>query len=190
MAIDLEELLVPHEDAWRSWLVENHASHPGVQLVLHKKGGSVTELTYAQAVDQALCFGWIDGRRNGRDEESFSNRFTPRTAKSKWSAKNVETIARLADAGLMAPSGVAAVEAAKADGRWDSAYAGQKDAQLPEDFVAALEGHPAAQEKLATLGGAERFAIYYRLHTVKREETRRRKMAEYIAKLDAGQGIF
>ena len=190
MAIDLEELLVPHEDAWRSWLVENHASHPGVQLVLHKKGGSVTELTYAQAVDQALCFGWIDGRRNGRDEESFSNRFTPRTTKSNWSAKNVETITRLTDAGLMAPSGIAAVEAAKADGRWENAYAGQKDAQLPEDFVAALEGHPVAQEKLATLGGSERFAIYLRLHTVKREETRRRKITEFIAKLDAGEGIF
>ncbi|MGL3807608.1 YdeI/OmpD-associated family protein [Paeniglutamicibacter sp. R2-26] len=190
MAIELEELLVPDEDAWRSWLHENHASHPGVQLVLHKKGGSVTELTYAQAVEQALCFGWIDGRRNGRDAESFSNRFTPRTTRSTWSAKNVETIARLTEAGLMVPAGLAAVDSAKADGRWDSAYAGQKDAQLPEDFVAALEGHPAAQEKLATLGRSEIFAIYFRLHTVKREETRRKKIAEFIAKLDAGQGIF
>ena len=126
---------------------------PRRALVLHKKGGNVTELTYRRRLT-ALCFGWIDGQRNGRDEESFTNRFTPRTTKSKWSAKNVETIARLTEAGLMAPPGIAAVEAAKADGRWDSAYAGQKDAQLPEDFVAALEGHPAAQEKLATLGGS------------------------------------
>ena len=177
MAIDLEELLVPNEDAWRSWLIENHASHPGVQLVLHKKGGNVTELTYAQAVDQALCFGWIDGRRNGRDEESFSNRFTPRTAKSNWSAKNVETIARLTEAGLMTPAGMPWLRRPRPTAAGSSAYAGQKDAQLPEDFVAALEGHPAAQEKLATLGGSERFAIYLRLHTVKREETRRRKIS-------------
>lgn len=190
MAIILDELLLPNEDAWRSWLSENHSSHPGVRLVLHKKGGNVTELTYAQAVDQALCFGWIDGQRNGRDGETFTNRFTPRTAKSNWSAKNVETIARLTEAGLMAPAGNAVVEEAKTDGRWERAYAGQKDAQLPEDFVAALEGHPAAQEKLATLGGSERFAIYLRLHTVKREETRRKKIEEYVARLDAGQGIF
>ena len=190
MAIELEELLVPNEDAWRAWLEQNHASHPGVQLVLHKKGGNVTDLTYAQAVEQALCFGWIDGRRNGRDEQSFSNRFTPRTKKSIWSAKNVETIARLTDAGLMEPAGLAAVEAAKIDGRWDRAYAGQKDAKLPEDFLTALAEHPAAQAKLATLGASERFAIYFRLHNAKREETRQKRITEFVAKLDAGQNIF
>ena len=135
MAIELEELLLPDEAAWRTWLAENHATHPGVRLVLHKKGGTLTELTYPQAVDQALCFGWIDGQRMSRDEHSFANRFTPRTKKSNWSAKNVETIARLTQAGLMAPAGFAVVEAAKADGRWEKAYAGQKDAQLPEDFL-------------------------------------------------------
>lgn len=190
MAIELEELLLPDEAAWRNWLAENHATHPGVRLVLHKKGGTLTELTYPQAVDQSLCFGWIDGQRMSRDEHSFANRFTPRTKKSNWSAKNVETIARLTQAGLMAPAGFAVVEAAKADGRWEKAYAGQKDAQLPEDFLTALAGYPAAQEKLATLGASERFAIYYRLHAVKREETRLRKIAEFVAKLDAGQGIF
>lgn len=190
MAIELEELLLPDEAAWRTWLSENHSSHPGVKLVLHKKGGTITLLTYAQAVEQALCFGWIDGQRNGRDAESFTNRFTPRTNKSKWSAKNVETITRLMEAELMATPGLAAVQAAKADGRWENAYAGQKDAQLPEDFLAALEGHPLAQEKLSTLGAGERYAIYYRLHTVKREDTRAKKIQEYVAKLDAGQGIF
>lgn len=190
MAIILEELLLPDEAAWRAWLGENHTSHPGVRLVLHKKGGTLTELTYPQAVDQALCFGWIDGQRLSRDEHSFANRFTPRTKKSIWSAKNVETIARLTEAGLMEPAGLAVVEAAQADGRWDRAYAGQKDAQLPEDFLAAIEAYPAAQEKLASLGGSERFAIYYRLHSVKRAETRQRKIAEFVAKLDAGEGIF
>lgn len=190
MAIELEELLLPDEAALRNWLGENHASHPGVKLVLHKKGGTLTELTYPQAVDQALCFGWIDGQRMSRDEHSFAIRFTPRTKKSIWSARNVEAIARLTAAGLMSPAGIAVVEAAKADGRWEKAYAGQKDAQLPEDFLEALQGHPAAQEKLATLGGSERFAIYFRLHNAKREETRQKRIAEFVATLDAGQGIF
>lgn len=190
MAIELEELLLPDEAALRSWLSENHTSHPGVKLVLHKKGGNVTALTYAQAVDQALCFGWIDGQRMGRDEHSFAIRFTPRTKKSIWSARNVEIIARLTDAGLMSPMGNDVVEAAKADGRWEKAYAGQKDAQLPDDFLAALAEHPVAEAKLATLGASERFAIYFRLHNAKREETRAKRIAEFVAKLDAGQGIF
>ncbi|GAA1866673.1 YdeI/OmpD-associated family protein [Paeniglutamicibacter psychrophenolicus] len=172
MAILLEELLLPDAAAWRRWLAEHHLDHPGVRLVLHKKGGTVTELTYAQALDEALCFGWIDGQRNGRDEHSFTNRFTPRTARSKWSARNVEHIQRL-----------------EAAGRWDDAYAGQASAQLPADFLEAVSGSPRARETLATLGASERFAIYYRLHTVKGAETRRKKIADYVARLDAGQGI-
>jgi uncharacterized protein YdeI (YjbR/CyaY-like superfamily) len=190
MAILLEELLLPDAAAWRAWLHEHHDSHPGVNLVLHKKGGTTTELTYAQAVDESLCFGWIDGQRNGRDEGSFSNRFTPRTSRSNWSARNVELIARLTREGLMEPAGLAAVESAKADGRWDAAYAGQANATLPEDFLEALAGHPLAQAKLETLGATQRYAIYYRLHTVKGAETRRKKISDYIARLDAGQGIF
>lgn len=190
MAILLEELLVPDAAAWRAWLTEHHANHPGVRLVLHKKGGTTTELTYAQAVDQALCFGWIDGQRAGRDEHSHYNRFTPRTARSKWSVRNVANIKRLSELGLLAPSGLAAVQAAQADGRWDDAYEGQATAKLPQDFLDALAGHPRAQEKLQTLSGAERFAIYYRLHTVKGADTRQKKIAGYLARLDAGQGIL
>ncbi|MDQ0095614.1 YdeI/OmpD-associated family protein [Paeniglutamicibacter psychrophenolicus] len=189
MAILLEELLVPDAAAWRQWLTEHHADHPGVRLVLHKKGGTTTSLTYAQALDEALCFGWIDGQRNGRDEHSFTNRFTPRTARSKWSARNVEHIQRLEAAGLIEPAGTAAVQAAKADGRWDEAYAGQASAQLPADFLEAVSGSPRARETLETLAAGERFAIYYRLHTVKGVETRRRKIADYVARLEAGQGI-
>jgi uncharacterized protein YdeI (YjbR/CyaY-like superfamily) len=190
MAILLEELLLPDAAAWRAWLHEHHDSHPGVNLVLHKKGGTTTELTYAQGVDEALCFGWIDGQRNGRDEHTYCVRFTPRTARSKWSAKNVANVERLASLGLMEPAGLAAVEAAKADGRWDAAYEGQATAQLPEDFLEAIAGYPRAREKLETLGATERFAIYYRLHTVKGAGTRRKKIADYVARLDAGQGIF
>ena len=190
MAKPLDELLLPDAAAWRAWLHEHHDSHPGVNLVLHKKGGTTTELTYAQAVDQALCFGWIDGQRSRRDEHTHFNRFTPRAARSKWSARNVANVERLSALGLMAPSGIAAVEAAKADGRWDAAYAGQATAELPADFLEELAGHPRAQAKLATLGATERYAIYYRLHTVKGAGTRRTKIADYIARLDAGQGIF
>lgn len=190
MAILLDELLLPDAGAWRAWLREHQDGHPGVRLVLHKKGGTTTELTYAQAVDVALCFGWIDGQRNRRDEHSHYNRFTPRAARSKWSAKNVANVERLAGLGLMEPAGIAAVEAAKADGRWDAAYEGQAAATLPGDFLDALAGHPLALQKLETLGATERYAIYYRLHAVKGVETRRKKIADYVARLDAGQGIF
>ena len=190
MALLLEELLVPDAATWRLWLTEHHSNHPGVRLVLHKKGGTTTSLTYAQALDEALCFGWIDGQRNGRDEHSFTNRFTPRTARSKWSARNVEHIKRLEAAGLMEPAGTVAVEAAKADGRWEDAYAGQASAQLPADFLEAVSGSPRARETLATLGASERFAIYYRLHAVKGVETRRRKIAGYVARLETGEGII
>ncbi|MFL4474248.1 YdeI family protein [Paeniglutamicibacter sp. MACA_103] len=190
MAILLEELLLPDAAAWRAWLDEHHDSHPGVRLVLHKKGGTTTELTYAQAVDEALCFGWIDGQRSARDEHTHYNRFTPRTARSKWSTRNVANVERLAGLGLMAPSGIAAVDAAKADGRWDAAYEGQATATLPEDFLESLAGHPLALQKLETLSATERYAIYYRLHAVKGAETRRKKIADYVARLDAGRGIF
>lgn len=190
MAILLEELLVQDAGAWRHWLAEHHLCHPGVRLVLHKKGGTTTELTYAQALDVALCFGWIDGQRTRRDDHSHYNRFTPRASRSTWSVRNVANIARLTGLGLMEPGGIAAVEAAKADGRWDSAYEGPAAAKLPADFLMALQGHPRAREKLETLGASERYAIYYRLHTLKRAETRERKIARFIALLDAGKGIF
>lgn len=190
MAILLDELLLPDAAAWRQWLAEHHIDHRGVRLVLHKKGGTTTELTYAQAVDEALCFGWIDGQVGRRDDHTYCVRFTPRTARSKWSAKNVANVERLAGLGLMDPAGDAAVRAAKTDGRWDAAYAGQAAAELPRDFLDALAGYPLAQEKLGTLGATERYAIYYRLHAVKGAETRRKKIAEYVARLDAGAGIF
>lgn len=190
MATALDELLLPDAAAWRAWLLEHHDGHPGVNLVLHKKGGTTTTLTYAQAVDEALCFGWIDGQRNRRDEHTHLTRFTPRTARSKWSARNVANVERLAGLGLMAPSGTAAVEAARSDGRWDEAYAGQATAELPGDFLEALCGHPRARARLETLAATERYAIYYRLHAIKGAGTRARKIADYVARLDAGQGIF
>lgn len=140
--IEVPELLLPHAAAWRVWLEENHETSPGVRLVLHKKGGDVTELTYAAALDEALCFGWIDGVINKRDAGSVVRRFTPRTKKSIWSKINVGHVGRLTEAGLMWPAGLAAVDAAKADGRWEIAYSGAATAQVPADLALAVAANP------------------------------------------------
>lgn len=145
MPIELAELWVADAGGWRDWLAENHAASPGVWLVLTKKGGTATSLDYAGALDQALCFGWIDGQVERRDEQSFRQRFTPRRPKGAWSRRNVEHVGRLTAEGRMMPAGLAAVEAARADGRWDVAYAGPAAAELPDDLAAALAADPDAQ---------------------------------------------
>ena len=186
---DLAELLVLDAEAWRAWLSEHHTEHPGVWLVLHKKGGQTTTLTYAQALDEALCFGWIDGQLKARDEHSFLRRFTPRRPGSVWSAKNVEHIGRLTDAGLMRPAGIAAVDEAKVNGRWQTAYSSQSKKQVPPDLDEALAANPAAAKTFDELDGANRYAIIYRLNNVKRQATRERKLAEYIDMLARGDSI-
>lgn len=188
-ATEQPELLLPDAPAWRRWLVDHHATSGSIWLVLHKKGGNTTALTYAQALDEALCFGWIDGQRGARDAESFKNRFTQRGTKSIWSARNVEHITRLRAAGLMTPAGEAAVAAAQADGRWEAAYHGSSKAQLPAAFLAGLEADPVAKATYEGLSSAVRYAYYFRLHNVKREETRTRKIAEYLDALHHGRGI-
>src|SRR4051812_573856 len=142
MADDLEELLVPDAVAWRTWLEKNHKTSPGVWLVLHKKGGTMTRLDYPAALDEALCFGWIDGQLRRRDDESSFQRMTPRRPRSVWSARNVGHIARLEEAGRMTDAGRAAVEAAKADGRWDAAYGGEAGGEGPRGLAAALSPQP------------------------------------------------
>ena len=186
---DLEELLVADTDAWHDWLDRHHADHPGVWLVLHKKGGHTTTLTYAQALDEALCFGWIDGQVAKRDDESYRQRFTPRRPDSAWSARNVKYVERLTEAGRMRPAGVAAVEAAKASGRWDSAYSGSAGMEVPPDLADALEASPVAAAMFEQLDAANRYAIVYRLNAVKRQTTRDRKLGEYIAMLERGESI-
>lgn len=186
---ELLELIVQDAEAWRAWLEEHHADHPGVWLVLHKKGGQATTLTYAQALDEALCFGWIDGQKSKRDDESFRQRFTPRRTKSVWSARNVEHVARLTEAGRMRPAGIAAVDAAKSDGRWAKAYQGQASMEVPPDLAQALEADPAAAETFRQLDASNRYAILYRLHAVKRQTTRERKLAEYVDMLASGEAL-
>src|SRR5689334_17167838 len=137
-AAELDELVVTDAAALRAWLTQNHETSPGVWLVLTKKGGTVTTLTWQQAVDEALCFGWIDGQARKRDEQTSAIRFTPRRGRSAWSQRNVDNVARLEAAGLMTPAGLAAVAAAKADGRWASAYAPPSQAEIPADLAAAI----------------------------------------------------
>lgn len=189
MADDLPELLVPDAAEWRTWLDAHHADSVGVWLVLHKKGGTVTTLTYDQALDEALCVGWIDGQVGRRDAGSFRQRFTPRQARSAWSARNVGHVARLEAEGRVRPAGAAAIAAAQADGRWDRAYAGPATAVVPPDLAAAIAADPRAQAMFDVLTSGNRYAIIYRVEAVKRTDTRARRIAEFVAMLARGETV-
>ncbi|GGK29030.1 hypothetical protein GCM10010124_22250 [Pilimelia terevasa] len=180
---DLDELIVADAGALRAWLAAHHATSTGVWLALTRKGGTVTTLTWQQAVDEALCAGWIDGQGRKRDQETSWIRFTPRRARSAWSQRNVANVARLEAQGRMLPAGRAAVEAAKADGRWAAAYAPPSEAQVPADLAAAIAAVPAARAMFDVLTSANRFALIHRVNAVKRAETRERKIGECVAML-------
>ncbi|MFF5179370.1 YdeI family protein [Micromonospora sp. NPDC000316] len=187
---ELDELIVADGDGLRAWLSINHATSPGVWLALTKKGGTVTALTWQDAVDEGLCFGWIDGQARKRDAETSWIRFTPRRPRSSWSQINVAHVARLEAQGRMQPSGRAAVEAAKADGRWAAAYAPPSTAEVPADLLAAIAVNPAAQAMFDVLTKTNRFALIHRLNAVKRAETRERKIGEYVAMLARHETIY
>jgi uncharacterized protein YdeI (YjbR/CyaY-like superfamily) len=180
MAVELPELLLPDADRWRGWLEENHASSSGVWLVLHKKGGTVTSLTYAAALDEALCFGWIDGQAKKRDGESSFQRFTPRGPRSIWSVRNVGYIERLEAEGRMHDAGRAAVEQAKADGRWERAYAGPATAVVPDDLAAAIAANPDAQAMFDVLTSQNRYALIFRLSQLRTAAGRERRIAAFV----------
>lgn len=183
MAAELKELLVKDAAEWRAWLEANHSDSPGVWLVLHKKGGSVTELDYEAALQEALCFGWIDGQGRRRDDGTSYQRMTRRGPKSVWSARNVERVGRLEAEGRMAPAGRAAVEGAKADGRWEAAYSGQASAEVPADLAAAIAADPRAQAMFDVLTSVNRYALIYRTNAVKQAATRKRKIAGFVEML-------
>ncbi|MGN6302111.1 MAG: YdeI/OmpD-associated family protein [Angustibacter sp.] len=190
-AADLPELVVPDAAAWRAWLTDHHGDDRGVWLVLAKKGTTQpTSLTYDAALDEALCFGWIDGQLRRRDEATTFQRFTPRRARSVWSARNVEKVGRLTEQGRMHPAGLAAVEAAKANGRWDSAYGGSRTIEVPDDLAAALAADPAASATFERLTSTNRFAILYRLQDARRPETRARRLEQYVAMLARGEALY
>jgi uncharacterized protein YdeI (YjbR/CyaY-like superfamily) len=187
MAIELEELLVKDAAEWRAWLEQHHATSPGVWLVLHKKGGNATALDYEAALQEALCFGWIDGQGKRRDEESSFQRMTRRGPRSVWSARNVDRIANLEAAGRMTAAGRAAVEAAKGDGRWEAAYSGQASAEVPDDLADAIAAEPRAQAMFDVLTSVNRFALIYRTNSVKQAATRERKIKGFVEMLARGE---
>jgi uncharacterized protein YdeI (YjbR/CyaY-like superfamily) len=180
---ELDELIVADAEALRVWLLDNHATSAGVWLALGRKGGTVTTLTWQQAVDEALCVGWIDGQARKGDQDVSWIRFTPRTSRSSWSQRNVAHVARLESQGRMLPAGRAVVRAAQADGRWAAAYAPPSEAEVPADLVAAIAAEPAAQAMFDVLTKTNRFAFIYRINAVKRAETRERKIGEFVAML-------
>jgi uncharacterized protein YdeI (YjbR/CyaY-like superfamily) len=189
-AVELPELVVADAAAWAAWLAEHHGQATGVRLVLAKKGTTEpTSLTYDQALEAALCQGWIDGQVNRRDDATYIQRFTPRRARSPWSQRNVGLVAELEAAGRMQPAGRAEVERAKADGRWDAAYAGPATAEVPEDLRAALDASPRAAANFELLTKANRFAILYRVQDAKRPDTRARRIDQFVAMLERGETI-
>ena len=183
MVLSGEELLLPDAAAWRAWLEQHHDVVPAVWLVLSRKGGTVTALDYAAALDEALCFGWIDGQTRRRDEESTLQRWTPRGPRSRWSARNVAHVERLVREGRMTEAGRAAVDAAKSDGRWAAAYAGPASATMPADLLAAIAAVPQAQAMYDVLTAQNRYALYHRLSALRSAEARARRIEEYVAML-------
>lgn len=174
-------------DAFRAWLTREHARSPGLLVRLYKKSSGVTSITYAEALDQALCFGWIDGQKLPLDADSWVQKFTPRRARSGWSKKNVAHVERLNRAGQMTHAGLAEVEAAKSDGRWAAAYDSPANATVPPEFVKALAGNAKAREFYSSLNRANLYAIAYRLQTAKRPETRTRRIGLIIEMLASGK---
>lgn len=176
-------------EAWEKWLEAHHADSPGLWLQIAKKASGVPTVTYDQALDAALCFGWIDGQKASYDVTFFLQRFTPRRLRSRWSKINVDKVAALEAAGRMRRAGTAQVEAAKADGRWEAAYGGSATIAVPDDLQAALDANPPAAAFFATITRANRYAILYRVHDAKRPETRARRIDTFVAMLAEGRTI-
>jgi uncharacterized protein YdeI (YjbR/CyaY-like superfamily) len=184
---DAPELLVADVAEWREWLAANHASSTGVRLVLAKKGATEpTRLTYDEALPEALCYGWIDGQLTRRDDTTYRVRFTPRRARSAWSARNVAAAERLISQGRMQPPGLTEVERAKNDGRWARAYDGSASIEVPNDLREALAASPRAQATWDVLTRTNRYAVLYRIQEAKREETRARRISKYVEMLARG----
>ncbi|NHC44290.1 YdeI/OmpD-associated family protein [Motilibacter aurantiacus] len=175
--------------AWEAWLEREHASQSGVWVQLAKKNSGIASVTYAEAVEGALCWGWIDGQSASLDEATWLQKFTPRRARSKWSKVNCERVEGLVAAGRMRAPGLAEIERAKADGRWDAAYDPPSTATVPEDLQAALDADPAVAAAFAALNASNRYAILHRLHDAKKPETRARRLAKFVAMLRAGETL-
>ena len=176
-------------EAWRDWLTERHASCDGLWLKIGKKGCTGPSVSYAEALDEALCHGWIDGQKRPLDEEHWLQGFSPRRARSKWSKINCAKAEALVQAGRMRPAGLREMEQAKSDGRWEAAYAGQSTATVPEDLQQALDANPTAAEFFAQLDKANRYAVLYRVQEPKRAETRAKRIEKFVAMLEKHETI-
>jgi uncharacterized protein YdeI (YjbR/CyaY-like superfamily) len=175
---------------WEAWLDAEHASADGVWLKFAKKGSGVETVVYAEALDVALCYGWIDSQVSRLDERFYLQKFTPRRARSKWSQVNRAKIEELTKQGRMKPAGVEQVELAKADGRWDAAYASPANVEMPDDLQAALDASPKAAEFWEVLNKSNRFAIVYQLHDAKKPETRARRLEKFVGMLERGEKLY
>ena len=176
--------------SWETWLAANHVSSRGVWLAIARVGSGAASVTYEQALDLALCHGWIDGRKQGGDAGAWLQKFSPRGSRSAWSQRNREKAEALIAAGRMTPAGLAAVEAARRDGRWQAAYGLSRHRGVPDDLQAALDADPAASAFFATLDSRNRYAVLYRVQTAKKAETRARRVAEFVAMLARGERIY
>jgi uncharacterized protein YdeI (YjbR/CyaY-like superfamily) len=176
--------------AWAAWLAKHHDTSTGLWLKIAKKGSGEPSITYGEALDEALCWGWIDGQKQTFDDVWWLQRFTPRGPRSIWSTINRDKVAALTAAGRMQPAGALAVERARADGRWDDAYAPQSKAVVPDDLAAALATNARAARFFATLDATNRYAVLHRVHTAKKPETRARRIADFVAMLARGETLY
>ena len=186
---ELPVIAFKSREAWHDWLVSQASDSAGLWLKLAKKSSGIVSISKPDAIDTALCHGWIDGQLEKYDADFWLTRFTPRKRGSKWSANNCKRVLALIEAGNLRPAGLAEVEAAKADGRWDNAYAPASEAQVPDDLAAALAANPAAERFFATLTGANRYAVLYRIADAKKPETRAARIAKFVEMLARGETV-
>lgn len=187
---ELQTLPFSSAGAWEVWLDENHATSDGLWIKFAKKDSGIQTVTYAEALDVALCYGWIDGQARKFDDRYYLQRFTPRRRRSKWSKINREKVTNLIEAGKMKPAGMREVERARADGRWDAAYDSPSRATVPDDLQRDLDNNPEAATFFATLDSTNRYAILYRIQDAKKPETRARRIEKYVAMLGRGEKLY
>jgi uncharacterized protein YdeI (YjbR/CyaY-like superfamily) len=182
-------LILPFESKkkWIDWLAKQHDKSTGVWLKLAKKDSGIPSVNYEEALDVALCYGWIDGQKKGLDDKYWLQKFTPRGPKSIWSKINTKKVERLIKSGEMMPAGLKAIEAAKKDGRWDAAYASQKNIGVPEDFQSALDKNKKAKDFFATLKSSERYSFLFRIQTAKKAETRAKRIQQFVEMLERNE---
>ena len=190
MKLELPTLTFASQSKWADWLAKNHEKSNGLWLKIAKKDSGISTVTYMEAIDIALCYGWIDGQKNSFDEKYFLQKFTPRRPKSIWSKINVEKVERLIKSGQMKPAGLKAIEAAKADGRWANAYDGPKNMVVPEDLQKVLNKNKKAKTAFDSLKSSERYLFLFQIHNAKKAETRERRIRQFVEMLEKNEKIY